>query len=79
MTDPLTPEEKAWLRKVQKLLDNCPSRFGFYTIGDPQLQVFDRSNEHLYDQNVDMVCEVSKYDDYLCRLKFHSPVHGVCG
>lgn len=42
----LTAEERKWLRKVQKALNECPSdRIGFYTIGDPQLVIYDRSKE----------------------------------
>jgi len=38
----LTKEEKAWIKKVEKLLLNPPSnRMGLYTIGDPELTVYD--------------------------------------
>lgn len=75
----MTQEEAAWIRKMQKLLAQCPERFGFYTIGDPELTIFDRSNEHLFNQDIDMVCEVDKHDAHLGVLNFPSNVHGVCG
>ncbi|HFG2243858.1 TPA: hypothetical protein ACGF9S_001274 [Vibrio cholerae] len=38
----LTSEEKKWFKKVQAVLDECPSeRIAFYTIGDRDLQAYD--------------------------------------
>jgi len=38
----LNTKEKAWLKKVQKVLKECPSeRIGFYTIGDNYIHAFD--------------------------------------
>ena len=38
----LNTKEKAWLKKVQKVLKECPSeRIGFYTIGDNDINAFD--------------------------------------
>ena len=38
----LNAKEKAWLKKVQKVLKECPSeRIGFYTIGDNNICAFD--------------------------------------
>ena len=43
---PLTQTEKDWLAKLQALLDECPSsRLGAYTIGDPELSLYDRHFE----------------------------------
>lgn len=40
----LTKEEKAWVKRVQKALDSCPSkRLGFATIGDHDITIFDRT------------------------------------
>ncbi|ELY6313532.1 hypothetical protein SNQ62_003467 [Cronobacter sakazakii] len=37
----LTKEEKAWVKRVQKALDSCPStRLAFATIGDCDLSIF---------------------------------------
>lgn len=75
----LTKEEELWIRKVQKLLNNCPPRLGFYTIGDPDIGIFDRTKEHLFDDRIDMVHEIDKYEAGMGRLNFPSSVHGVCG
>ena len=38
----LTKKEQSWVNKVQKVLNECPSkRIGFYTIGDSDLTLFD--------------------------------------
>ena len=38
----LSKKEKAWIKKVQKALNECPSeRIGFYTIGDNDIYAFD--------------------------------------
>ena len=40
----LTKKEKAWVKKVNEVLQECPSeRLGFFTIGDPELFIFDVS------------------------------------
>jgi len=40
----LNKKEKAWLKKLQRILDECPtSRIGFYTIGDRSVSLFDVS------------------------------------
>lgn len=45
-TEPLTKEELAWMRALEKLLLNPPStRLGFYTVGDSNLTAYDRSRE----------------------------------
>lgn len=75
----LTKEETAWMRKAQKLLDQCPPRLGFYTTGDPDLGVFDRDKEHLFDNERDMVLDINDHDASLGSLRFPSNVHGVCG
>ncbi|OHY63818.1 hypothetical protein BB778_04110 [Pluralibacter gergoviae] len=43
MTSKLTKKEQAWIDDVQAALDRCPSphKFGFYTIGDPSVQIYD--------------------------------------
>lgn len=44
----LTKEEKAWVKKLNKILSQCPStRLGFASMGDPSIYIFDitRLNE----------------------------------
>ena len=46
-TTPLTKAEKAWLKKLEKVLMNPPTdRIGLSTIGDSYLAVHDSSREH---------------------------------
>tara|TARA_R110000851_G_scaffold3442_1_gene14114 strand:- start:399 stop:662 length:264 start_codon:yes stop_codon:yes gene_type:complete len=43
-TEPLTPDEKDWLKKIENLLENPPTnRIGFYATNDIVLNVYDRS------------------------------------
>ena len=79
MAEPLTAEEKSWLRKMQNLANKCPPRFGLYTIGDPSISVFDKTFEHLFDDERDMPQEVAEYDAYLGFINFPTNIHGVCG
>lgn len=40
----LTKEEIKWVEKVQKILNECPSkRIGFFTIGDSDLTLYDNT------------------------------------
>jgi len=42
MTAKLTKEEKAWVKKLNRVLAECPSkRIGFATIGDCDVFLFD--------------------------------------
>ena len=75
----LTKEEKQWLRKMQNLLDKAPARFGYYTIGDPCISIFDNTGEHLFDHDEEFVTEVTEHDAYLADLKFPENVHSVRG
>ena len=83
----MTASETQWLRDMQKLLAACPSkRLGFYTIGDPQVFVYDRTKEGdihtLMDRhdNLDFPGAVEKAkagtDFY---LSFPENVHSVAG
>lgn len=50
----LTIQERAWLHKLQVLLDACPSeRIGFYTIGDPDVSIYDRTKDEEIDDLMD--------------------------
>ena len=42
----LTKKEKKWVDSLQKILNECPSdRIGFFTIGDPDLVLYDTSKD----------------------------------
>ncbi len=75
----LTKEEKSWMRKMQNLIDKCPPRLGFYTVGDPDIGVFDKDKEDKFDYGNDMTVELERHDAYLGSLNFPSNVHGVSG
>ncbi|PML45603.1 hypothetical protein BCT75_04260 [Vibrio lentus] len=83
----LTAAEKKWLKKVQAVLDECPSdRVAFFTVGDRQIHAYDASklDEILNYQNskhnadfckaVD-ACDASFDDD----LTFNQPVESTAG
>lgn len=79
----LTAEEIKWMRKLKKLLKDCPSkRFGFYTTGDKDITVYDKNEfNELYPDvdNIDIAPVIESAGlvfDYLC---FPSNVEGLCG
>ena len=39
----LNKKERAWIDELQAVLDRCPSpkKIGFYTIGDPNINLYD--------------------------------------
>ncbi len=50
----LNKKERAWLDELQEVLNRCPSkRLGFYTIGDPQVVVYDLTKESKIDSLLD--------------------------
>jgi hypothetical protein len=86
MQSELTKVEKSWLRKVQNLLNKCPSdRIGFYTIGDKDLTVYDYSKEAEiteYNDNGtarDFSEGVDEFEASLGGLIFPNQVHSVAG
>jgi hypothetical protein len=80
-----TKEEKSWLRKMQNLLNKCPSdRLGFYTIGDKNVTVYDKSkdrqiNEYTSGQRNDFCNGVEEFEAELGDLVFPSDVHSTAG
>lgn len=82
----LTNEEAAWIKKLQKVLDACPSdRIGAYTIGDANITLYDRGlgaeiNE-IYDSrdDVDFCKAVAEVDAELGLLNFPFPVESTAG
>ena len=81
----LTKAEKAWIAKLQKVLNECPSdRIGAYTIGDPDLELYDRtldaSIEALQeDSSMDFCTAVEEVGGDLGCLKFPFPIHSTAG
>lgn len=76
----LTPEETKWLKKLQKLLNECPSeRLGFYTVGDADLTVYDNTNESNFDTGIDFPMAVDLEDAALGYLRFPANVVATVG
>ena len=82
----LTPEEIKWLRRVQRALDACPSqRIGFYTIGDKDVSLYDKSKDDEVNEFMDAhsrsdypaAVEASNAD--LGTIIFPNQVHSVAG
>lgn len=55
MTSKLTKKEKAWFAEVNAVLARCPSpeKFGFYTIGDHSVMVYDKRKEAEIEHKLD--------------------------
>jgi hypothetical protein len=84
----LNRAEKQWISDLQAVLDACPSkRLGFYTIGDPQVTIYDRSKEkainalmdsHLSSLDFGAAVEKAKASTDAV-LDFPAHVHSVAG
>jgi len=83
----LSKEEKAWIKKVQRVLDSCPNKekFGFYTIGDPNISIYDKSlgvderSDEMLDKNEDFCTTVHLLDAYIGSFDFPNCVHSTAG
>ncbi len=83
---PLTKAEKLWLKKLQEVFNECPSsRLGAYTIGDPDLSIYDRSMESEIYQHMDN-CKTGEFGNAVVALGaelgvINTPfqVHSVAG
>ncbi|MDU6301494.1 hypothetical protein [Serratia marcescens] len=82
----LNKKERAWLDELQEVLNRCPSeRLGFYSIGDPQIVIYDRSKE----SEIDWVMDTTEKDWCGCVLiaganfdewlDFPAAVHSTAG
>lgn len=77
----LNQKELAWINRVQKALDACPKslkdRADAYTIGDPDITIFDKN---LYvDTGCDVGMDVTSSDAELGQLVFPFGVASTCG
>lgn len=83
----LTAAEKKWIADVQEVLAACPSdRLGFYTIGDPDVVIYDRTKEkkitdiQISHGNMDFGDAVRKANAVLdISVRFPAHVHSVAG
>ena len=78
---PLSGREQAWIDRLQKVLDACPTkRIGFYTIGDAELSIYDRRFDDVIDDlNFDFCTGVAELDAELSNVRFPSLVHSTSG
>jgi nucleoside-triphosphatase THEP1 len=85
---PLEKSELKWLKKLQKVLNECPtSRLGAYTIGDANLSIYDKEVYDAYVQanprrqkeqdDVLIIDECGAHLEFL--LKFPFKVDGIAG
>lgn len=83
--EPLTKAEKAWLKKLQDVMNECPSkRISAYTIGDSNISFYDNR----YDLKIDEIQNKSNTDfgpacdhlgAYLGLVFTPFPVHSTAG
>ena len=80
----LTQDEKRWLKRLQRVLSDCPSdRLEFNTIGDPAVQVIDSTRmeeiDSLHAQGGEFSGAVLNAGAELGYLTFPGAVHATCG
>lgn len=79
---PLSESEKAWIKRLQKTLDACPTkRLGFYTIGDCDVSIYDNRFDDIINETEsgEFCSAVHDCDAHLGEVIFPSPVHSTCG
>lgn len=83
---PLTSEEKKWLKKLQKVLNECPSnRMESYTTGDNCITIYDISAndseeaENLARDNNDWCNVIDATDTELASITFPFAVLSTAG
>lgn len=82
---PLTAAEKAWLKKLQAVFDECPSnRLGAYTIGDPFMGIYDSSleseiNAHLDSKGGEFCNAVEAIGADFIMIKTPFAIHSTAG
>lgn len=82
----LTATERAWVEKLQTVLNECPSgRIGFFTIGDPDVSLYDTKKQDKIDALMDRNARMdfgNAVDDNGARfgtITFPSQVHSTAG
>lgn len=76
--EPLTAKEKRWCHDLEKLLLDSPTRFGFYTIGDAELNIYDRSATKAAGIPEEE-CEPGKHGYGLASVRSREQIQGWCG
>lgn len=81
--NPLTKEEKAWIKKVQALLNKCPSkRMAGAATGDCGITLYDTSFEDKIDEIMDkgiadFVPTINKLECKLGTIVFPFVIHST--
>ncbi|WP_445769001.1 hypothetical protein [Rheinheimera sp.] len=81
----LTKEEKAWLKKLQAVFDECPSvRLSSYTTGDPFLSIYDKTMDSeinaYHDKSGGEFCNaVDDVGAGLAIIRTPFPIHSTAG
>ena len=81
MAAKLTADEARWIKRLQRVLNDCPSdRLGFYTIGDPNVSIYDKSGgAEDDDSGLDFPQVVERHGAYLSSVYFPACVHSTVG
>ncbi|MFK4136743.1 hypothetical protein ACI2KR_31420 [Pseudomonas luteola] len=79
----LTKAEAAWVKRLQEVLNECPSdRIGAYTIGDCNIELYDRSKDQEIAEaqgNKEFCVAVQNLDAGMGTLSFPFQVHSTSG
>lgn len=78
----LTKEEKAWVKRLNKLLAQCPSdRMRFFTIGDSEIFIANNDTAEQWDlANGDPLLNAQRQGSVADEsIHFPNAVEGVCG
>lgn len=82
----LTKTEKAWIKKLQAVIDECPSkRLAAYTVGDADIKLYDGSKQAQIlaiqdaNHNMDFGNAVEDADAALIHVLFPFQIHSVAG
>jgi hypothetical protein len=84
-TKPLTKSESDWIKKLQTVLDECPSsRLGAYTTGDAALRIYDNRFESRINKIIDsgtseFCMAVDDVGAAICTLNTPFPIHSTAG
>lgn len=81
-----TAKQEAWINRVQKALNSKGGAgLGFYTIGDQDVSIYDKSKQAAIDEwwrenpNSEFCQAVSEADAYLGQLLFPDQVESAAG
>ena len=78
----LTKAEKSWVKKLNKVLSECPSnRLSFYAMGDPDISIVDGDHTEEIDAVHGDPLRVAQAKGWLAdeTISFPSNVSAVCG